>query len=314
MRKVTVLVLVLTLVVTVVLAGQALRDWEWTRAVWMTVAFVAVEVERWSACCSSAASTTSRPGSSRTVASVSTPAWSRLAHRRGDHFVWLREEMGRTHVFVTMVVAGGVILSGVLWVIDQIARLTVTPTARASPRPGPAGDRPAPGRAGASGGSAPGRGPSDGRARRPVDAAHGASRTAAVSATEVHPWLVPLLAGVVLAVGAGFTVQWAVDETLTRHAPVDPGSHLVVVVRAERHDAAEHGEADLVEAVMDLCQLEVGGSVEEGDALALGESRYRFVLRPSLDEADQRQLRGCVEDLRIDHFLATVEEMAHGTG
>ena len=44
MRKVTVLVLVLTLVAAAVLAGQALRDWEWTRAVWMTVAFVAVEV------------------------------------------------------------------------------------------------------------------------------------------------------------------------------------------------------------------------------------------------------------------------------
>ena len=117
-----------------------------------------------------------------------------------------------------------------------------------------------------------------------------------------------------LALGAGFAVQWAVDETLTRHTPVDPGSHLIVVVRAERHDAAEHGEADLVEAVMDLCQLEVGGSVEEGDAVALGASRYRFVLHPSLDEADQRQLRGCVEDLRIDHFLATVEEMAHGAG
>ena len=118
-----------------------------------------------------------------------------------------------------------------------------------------------------------------------------------------------------LAVGVGFAVQWAVDETLTRHTPVDPGSHLIVVVRAERHDAAEHGEADLVEAVMDLCQLEVGGSVEEGDAVALGRDLGTgSCSRPSLDEADQRQLRGCVEDLRIDHFLATVEEMAHGAG
>ena len=66
---------------------------------------------------------------------------------------------------------------------------------------------------------------------------------------------------------------------------------------------------------MDLCQLEVGGSVEEGDARgARATSLPGSCSRPSLDEADQRQLRGCVEDLRIDHFRATVEEMAHGAG
>ena len=127
MRKVTVLVLVLTLVAAAVLAGQALRDWEWTRAVWMTVAFVAVEVALLGVLVL---------GRLRDMAAGLEEDRREREHARlvetrpppRDHFAWLREEMGRTHVFVTMVVAGGVILSGVLWVIDQIARLTVTPT------------------------------------------------------------------------------------------------------------------------------------------------------------------------------------------
>ena len=40
MRKLTVLMLVVTLVVAALLAGQALYAWEWSRAVWMTVVWV----------------------------------------------------------------------------------------------------------------------------------------------------------------------------------------------------------------------------------------------------------------------------------
>jgi hypothetical protein len=36
--------------------------------------------------------------------------------------------MGRTNVFVTFILPAGIILSGVLWVVDQIARRTVTTT------------------------------------------------------------------------------------------------------------------------------------------------------------------------------------------
>jgi hypothetical protein len=128
MRKLIVLVLVVTLVVAGLLAGQALYDWEWSRAMWMTTAFVAVEV---------ALVGVLVLGRLKEITArldrqaESDPVRARLVEARPpdrDHFAWLREQMTRTNVFVTMIVGGGVILSGVLWVIDQVAQRTVTPS------------------------------------------------------------------------------------------------------------------------------------------------------------------------------------------
>ncbi len=127
MRKLIVLVLVLTLIWAALLAGQALYDWEWSRAMWMTTAFVAVEV----ALIGVMVLGRLKQIIERLDREVEPdPVRVRLVESRPierDHFEWLREEMGRTNVFVTMIVGGGVILSGVLWVIDQVAQRTVTP-------------------------------------------------------------------------------------------------------------------------------------------------------------------------------------------
>jgi len=122
------------------------------------------------------------------------------------------------------------------------------------------------------------------------------------------------LALALLLVGAGaWAVHWAVDNTLTRHAEVEEGSTMVVTLRSHRQSAAEHDEAELVEAVVAMCQLEVGGGADPGSLVLVDDDRdlYQVVFTPSLDTADQRQLRGCLEDLRIDHFRATVESMEH---
>lgn len=45
-----------------------------------------------------------------------------------DRFAWLRETTaGRTNVFITFVVAGGVIISGIAWLVDRIASKTSSP-------------------------------------------------------------------------------------------------------------------------------------------------------------------------------------------
>jgi hypothetical protein len=117
-----VLVLVITLVVAGVLAGQALYAWEWTRAVWMTVGFVAVEV----ALVGVLVLGRLRDLSARLEAERDRDSTHRRLTRSRpsspDQFAWLQESVGRTNVFVTMLVGGGVIVSGVLWVIDQFAR------------------------------------------------------------------------------------------------------------------------------------------------------------------------------------------------
>jgi hypothetical protein len=44
-----------------------------------------------------------------------------------DRFAWLRESMGRTNVFIIFAVGGGVLVSGIAWLVDRIAANTSTP-------------------------------------------------------------------------------------------------------------------------------------------------------------------------------------------
>ena len=44
-----------------------------------------------------------------------------------DRFAWMKESTGRLNVFITFLVGGGVILSGVAWVVDRVASKTTTP-------------------------------------------------------------------------------------------------------------------------------------------------------------------------------------------
>jgi hypothetical protein len=125
--------------------------------------------------------------------------------------------------------------------------------------------------------------------------------------------LVPVAVAVLVVALLAVGVRWAVDNTLSRHSVMAPGSSMVVRIHSERQSAAEHAEEELVEAVVAMCQLEVGGAVDP-DSLRLVDDEqdvYEVVFEPSLDASDQRQLRGCLEDLRIDHFRAVVVAMEH---
>ena len=51
-----------------------------------------------------------------------------------DRFAWLKDSAGRSNVFITFLVGGGVILSGIAWVVDRVASKTSTPQRRAAPR------------------------------------------------------------------------------------------------------------------------------------------------------------------------------------
>jgi hypothetical protein len=48
-----------------------------------------------------------------------------------DRFAWLKESTSgtTTNVFITFLVGGGVLLSGIAWIVERIARATVTPVA-----------------------------------------------------------------------------------------------------------------------------------------------------------------------------------------
>ncbi len=126
MRKLITTTLGLTLALSGAWAMLALYRWEWTRALWMTMAFVVAEVALvavlLTARLQDLAERVGRlePGDPRVR--------SRLAETRPtpDRFDWLREHTTQLHVFVTMILGGGVILSAILWVVDRVAGRTMT--------------------------------------------------------------------------------------------------------------------------------------------------------------------------------------------
>jgi hypothetical protein len=44
-----------------------------------------------------------------------------------DRFSWLKESTSQTNVFITFLVGGGIILSGIAWIVDRVASSTTTP-------------------------------------------------------------------------------------------------------------------------------------------------------------------------------------------
>jgi hypothetical protein len=44
-----------------------------------------------------------------------------------DRFAWMRESTGQFNVFITFLVGGGVILSGIAWLVDKLAARTSSP-------------------------------------------------------------------------------------------------------------------------------------------------------------------------------------------
>jgi hypothetical protein len=126
MRKLATLALTATMILSACWAGLALYRWEWTRALWMTIAFVAAEV----ALVAVIVLQRLRELSERIgdLDRADPMVRARLAETRPatDHFAWLKESATRTNVFVTVILGGGVILSGVLWVIDKLAGKSVS--------------------------------------------------------------------------------------------------------------------------------------------------------------------------------------------
>lgn len=121
----------LTLVAAGVYTMVSLARWEWTRALFFAIVFVAAEVLL------ATAAVLSRLGRlEQELATVRRPepvALQALRTTRHEHqrFAWLRtdpnESAVRTNVFITLMVGGGVLLSGGAWLIDKIASRTVDP-------------------------------------------------------------------------------------------------------------------------------------------------------------------------------------------
>ncbi len=116
-------------------------------------------------------------------------------------------------------------------------------------------------------------------------------------------------AAAVAVVVLGFGVIALRDATLSTHRAVPSDSSIELIFRIASH-GAERGQTldEVAEALVITCRLEV--TSDPGPIEHLDSQRFRVVLRPSMDDTDQRQFRGCIEDWTIDHVRADVERLA----
>jgi hypothetical protein len=62
----------------------------------------------------------------------------------------------------------------------------------------------------------------------------------------------------------------------------------------------------MVETLVQTCRLEVAHTELDRPIEERGDGRFVATFRPSLDETNQRQLRGCLEDWSVDHLQIDV--------
>lgn len=121
----------------------------------------------------------------------------------------------------------------------------------------------------------------------------------------------PLTAVAVVALAAlvAVGVYYVRAATIGRDTPPSAGSSLEVIVEADTVREPESATLEMARAFINTCRLQVNSSVVEERFRRLGDDTFRFVLQPNLIERDQRQLRGCLEDARIQHLQLDVVTM-----
>jgi hypothetical protein len=98
------------------------------------------------------------------------------------------------------------------------------------------------------------------------------------------------------------------EATLSTHERVN-ARQTGLLLSAETKGGEEHQTLpEMVQAQVLTCRLEVESDVV-GPVERLGHGRYRAVLEPALDDSNQRQFRGCLEDWVIDHVKIDVLEL-----
>jgi hypothetical protein len=98
------------------------------------------------------------------------------------------------------------------------------------------------------------------------------------------------------------------EATLSTHEPVEGRAMELVVSARTEGGETDQNLAEMVEAQLLTCRLEVTSDVD-GAIEDLGDGRFRAELVPAMDETNRRQFRGCVEDFVIDHLQIDVLEL-----
>ncbi|MEO3750060.1 hypothetical protein [Streptomyces sp. B6B3] len=234
----------------------------------------------------------SEVGAAPPAAAGERPGTEEDAARARARFAWLDQTLDRerhTFVFVPVLMAAGVAMSGLAWVVERIARRMVRPiagaglAARLAPLAAPPGgvggvpelpDRPA-------------VGPGPGGRRR---------------------WLRVAGWAAVVAVCCGLVVGLA---QLTRTEPPERGADAATTVlfSVDSRGLPEERGALAAQQQWERCRDATSVPLDHAGMTALDDGIYAATIYPSLSEHDQTRLLGCLEDAAIDrvqlHVIGT---------
>jgi hypothetical protein len=131
MRRILWLLATVTLLASGVYTLVYLYRWEWNRALFTSLLFIAIEVGIVAAV---VLRRISRLEQTVSKADPSPRVLERIeaAAPERHHFAWLERSMGRTNVFVTVLLGAGVLLSAVTWLVDRIASNTAVSSLESS--------------------------------------------------------------------------------------------------------------------------------------------------------------------------------------
>lgn len=132
MKVVAWLIGIATLVGAAVYATLSVVRWEWNRALFFGMVFVAAQIALATALLIRRldAVADERPTSAPAPTGRGEPELATVRAARSGHvrFRWLHvdrtELVNRSSVFITLLVGGGVVLSGVAWVLDRVGAAT----------------------------------------------------------------------------------------------------------------------------------------------------------------------------------------------
>jgi hypothetical protein len=272
--------------------------WEWNRAIIAGLFFVAVElvfvamvvVDRLRAVEARLDDLAARPLPAPTDTAVR-DAIADAAPAPRDHFGWLRDQVGRTSVFLPILLGAGVVASSLAWLVEHVARATLSPVRerRLADRLG--GLRP------------PTGGFLDATPPPPPKRSHPVRRALVVVGVVV------LATGGALGTAAG--IDFVADRTQsrpdTRAAGVETHIEIQLYGAVVAHDAER--------AFGHLWSLCTGPDVFRLRGLPLPEVEHgphgRFHLEVPIDVGEQAmdRLRGCLNDTTLDKVRSRVVRM-----
>ena len=291
-RRVSLVGIVAVLAASGVYALIYLFRWEWHRAIITALFFVAAEIglgmalilRRLGRLEERVDELAQRPAPAVPIDPAVLARLQEAAPPARQPFAWLDQSSSNLSVFLPFLLGVGALASGLAWVVEQLARRTTAPTlerglalrlsALALPEGGLVG---------------PALTPSPTRERSGV----------------ARSILLPLLAVVLVTLGAAAGVDWLGDAVQTRPEVRHPGvtTRVEVELRGSRSAARPEQTAAIL---WGTCSHTLRGTVGQATIRSLGEGRIELLVPADITPRAEERVRGCLEDAVVDRVQASV--------